>query len=113
MDTESCLHFLSRDGFRVFGIESVSHLEADGSLVSIFSGTPHLLLEEFYFADGFIIRAKQPRSRRPASASGWNVATAHPAAITDGDHHHLLALQHRRHLFAYRGQNGMNSFGCG
>lgn len=96
----------------------VSCASCNGSLVSIYGWsplpTPPTFLEEFYFADGLIVRGNQHRSGRPASAPGCHVTAAHPAitaADGDGDHHHPLALQDRGHLFAHRSQDGMNSFG--
>lgn len=110
---------LSGGGFRVFGIESVSHRRvvciAMGALLAYMGGLPippRTFLEEFYFADGLIARGNQHRSGRPASAPGCHVTAAHPAITDgDGDHHHPLALQDRGHLFAHRRQDGMNSFG--
>lgn len=85
-----------RGGFQIFGIESVSHrvrVIRDGSLVSISWVPITLPLEEFYFADGLIFRGEHHPGRRPASAPGCHVATAHPAAITGWRHQQpLLAL---------------------
>lgn len=109
--------FRTELGFRIFGIESVSHHRVRAPMEALLAHSvpvvrpPAAPSKEFYFADGLIIRGKY---RRPASAPGCHVATAQPTTTGRDHHHYLLALQQRSHLFAHRVQNGMNSFGgCG